>query len=47
MKSPILISSSLKWRKLKDRIFFWTVCILSGMTAIPLVAIIWEVTSLV
>ena len=43
MKSPILISSSLKWRKLKDRIFFWTVCILSGMTAIPLVAIIWEV----
>lgn len=43
MKSPIFISSSLKWRKLKDRIFFWTVCILSGMTAIPLVAIIWEV----
>lgn len=30
-------------RILKDRFFFWIVCILSSMTAIPLIVIIWEV----
>ena len=30
-------------RILKDRLFFWMVCILSSMTAIPLIVIIWEV----
>lgn len=35
--------SSLAYRHLKDRLFFWTVCIFSGLTAIPLILIIWEV----
>lgn len=33
----------MNYRILKDRIFFWSICILSSMTAIPLVVIIWEV----
>lgn len=37
-----LTSQSLKWRKFKDRSFFWMVCLFSSMTAIPLVVIIWE-----
>lgn len=35
--------SSLAYRHSKDRLFFWTVCIFSGLTAIPLILIIWEV----
>lgn len=35
-------SPSVTWRRTKDRIFFWTVCFLSSLTAIPLIAIIWE-----
>ena len=31
------------WRKAKDRIFFWLVCLFSALTAVPLVVIIWEV----
>lgn len=30
-------------RILKDRLFFWMICALSSMTAIPLIVIIWEV----
>lgn len=30
-------------RIIKDRVFFWTVCFLSSLTAVPLVVIIWEV----
>ncbi|MCI5705793.1 MAG: phosphate ABC transporter permease PstA [Odoribacter sp.] len=33
----------MNYRILKDRIFFWTICVLSSMTAIPLIVIIWEV----
>ena len=36
-------SSSVAWRQFKDRAFFITVCALSSLMAIPLVAIIWEV----
>lgn len=36
-KSPVLV-----WRVVKDRAFFWTICLFSSLTAIPLVAIIWE-----
>ena len=36
------ISGPLGWRRLKDRLFFWMVCTLSFMTAIPLIAILWE-----
>lgn len=35
--------SSLTYRHFKDRLFFWTVCIFSTLTAIPLILIIWEV----
>ena len=35
--------SSLTYRHFKDRLFFWTVCIFSALTAIPLILIIWEV----
>lgn len=35
--------SSLTYRHFKDRFFFVTVCIFSGLTAIPLLLIIWEV----
>ena len=35
-------SSAIVWRVTKDRAFFWTVCFLSSLTAIPLVAILWE-----
>ena len=31
------------WRKAKDRIFFWLVCLFSALTAVPFVVIIWEV----
>lgn len=34
--------NTIKYRTIKDRAFFWTVCLLSSMTAIPLVVIIWE-----
>lgn len=33
---------SLKYRTFKDKAFFWTVCFFSSLTAIPLIAIIWE-----
>lgn len=36
------ISGPLGWRRLKDRLFFWMFCTLSFMTAIPLIAILWE-----
>lgn len=32
----------IKFRCLKDRFFFFTVCFLSSLTAIPLIMIIWE-----
>lgn len=35
-------SSALIWRVAKDRGFFWMICLFSSLTAIPLVAIIWE-----
>lgn len=35
--------NKLKVRILKNEILFWTVCILSGLTAIPLLAILGEV----
>lgn len=35
-------SSALIWRVAKDRGFFWLICLFSSLTAIPLVAIIWE-----
>lgn len=34
--------NSIKYRCLKDRIFFVAICFLSSLTAIPLVIIIWE-----
>lgn len=33
----------MNYRILKDRIFFWSVCLLSTLTAAPLFVIIWEV----
>lgn len=36
------ISRKQNWRKLKDKAFFWMVCLLSSMTAVPLVVIMWE-----
>lgn len=42
MANLLPLSSILSWRILKDRLFFWIVCVLSGMTAIPLVVILWE-----
>lgn len=42
MATLLPLFSTLSWRILKDRLFFWTVCVLSGMTAIPLVVILWE-----
>ncbi len=35
-------TSSITYRRAKDRIFFWTICLLSSFTAIPLIYIIWE-----
>lgn len=35
-------STALLWRMTKDRGFFWIICLFSSLTAIPLVAIIWE-----
>ncbi len=37
------LSHKTNWRKFQDRLFFWIVCFFSGLTAIPLVVIIWEV----
>lgn len=37
------ISQSMNWRKTKDRTFFWMVCFFSALTAVPLIAIMWEV----
>lgn len=34
--------NSLRYRTFKDRAFFWAVCFFSSLTAIPLIAIIWE-----
>lgn len=34
--------NTIKYRCLKDRIFFVAICFLSSLTAIPLVMIIWE-----
>lgn len=34
--------NALSYRTLKDRIFFWMVCFFASLTAIPLVAILWE-----
>lgn len=34
--------NTIKYRSLKDRIFFVTICFLSFLTAVPLVMIIWE-----
>ena len=34
--------SSVAFRKTKDRLFFWGVCLFSALTAVPLIAIIWE-----
>lgn len=36
-------SSSISYRIIKDRFFFASVCLISSLTAIPLVWIIWEV----
>lgn len=36
------ISGKIKWRKTQDRVFFWSVCFFSSLTAIPLIVIIWE-----
>lgn len=33
----------LKWRTFKNRSFFWIVCCFSSLTAVPLIAILWEV----
>lgn len=35
-------SSSVVFRKTKDRLFFWTICLFSSLTAVPLVIIMWE-----
>ncbi len=35
--------TKLQYRSLKSNIFFACVCVLSGLTAIPLIAILWEV----
>lgn len=37
IKSPALV-----WRITKDRAFFWIICLFSALTAVPLIAIIWE-----
>lgn len=42
MLSLTQISQNQKWRQLKDRMFFWMVCVLASMTAIPLGFILWE-----
>lgn len=42
MMTTTRISRKQNWRKLKDKAFFWTVCLLSSMTAVPLVVIMWE-----
>ena len=34
--------NTIKYRYLKNRIFFVVICILSSLTAIPLIMIIWE-----
>ena len=34
---------SVRYRSFKDRLFFVFVCLFSSLTAIPLIAIIWEV----
>lgn len=39
----IVKDNKLKIRKLNNSLLFWTVCILSGLTAIPLLAILGEV----
>ena len=36
------MSSNIKIRSLKDRAFFLTICFFSALTAIPLIAIMWE-----
>lgn len=35
--------TTLSYRTLKDRLFFWTICFFASLTAIPLFLIIWEV----
>lgn len=42
MMTTTRISRKQNWRKLKDKAFFWMVCLLSSMTAVPLVVIMWE-----
>lgn len=42
MMTTTRISRKQNWRKLKDKAFFWMVCLLSFMTAVPLVVIMWE-----
>lgn len=35
-------SPAVAFRQFKDRAFFWTVCLLSSLTAVPLIVILWE-----
>lgn len=42
MTQNVQISGKIKWRKTQDRVFFWSVCFFSSLTAIPLIVIIWE-----
>lgn len=42
MTSPTIKNSSILYRKTKDRLFFWSICGIASLTAIPLVLIIWE-----
>ena len=39
----IYVPDSVRYRSFKDRLFFVFVCLFSSLTAIPLIAIIWEV----
>lgn len=41
IQNPIK-SSSIALRGMKDRLFFWGICLFSSLTAIPLIVIIWE-----
>lgn len=34
--------SSLRYRTIKNKVFFYTTCFLASLTVIPLFAIIWE-----
>lgn len=42
MTSQPINKRLIVYRKTKDRLFFWGICIIASLTAIPLVLIIWE-----